>query len=113
VSLYLARFGYTPEAWAALIEEPQNREEAVRPIFEKAGCVLHGLWYAFGEDDGFVLYDAPSAATAAAISLAVASSKAFRSFETTPLMSVDEMIEALHMAGTLGYRAPTAAHVTA
>ena len=113
MSLYLARFGYTPEAWAALIDEPQNREDAVRPVFEKAGCVLHGLWYAFGEEDGFVLYDAPSPSAAAAIAVAVASSNAFRSFQTTPLMSVDEMIEALRMAGSLGYRAPTAAHVTA
>ena len=113
MSLYLARFGYTPEAWAALIEEPQNREDAIRPMFEKAGCVLHGLWYAFGDDDGYVLYDAPDQATAASISVAVAASGALRSFSTTQLISVDEMVEALRKAPSLGYRAPTEAHARA
>jgi uncharacterized protein with GYD domain len=113
VSLYLARFGYTPETWTALIEEPQNREEAIRPMFEKAGCVLHGLWYAFGEDDGYVLYDAPDPTTAASISVAVAASGALRSFSTTQLISVDEMVEALRKAPGLGYRAPIETHVTA
>lgn len=39
--LYMAEFSYTPEAWAALIKSPENREETVRGILEDAGSKLH------------------------------------------------------------------------
>jgi uncharacterized protein with GYD domain len=113
MSLYLARFGYTADAWAALIREPQDREAAIRPMFEKAGATLHGLWYAFGEYDGYVLYDAPDVASATAISVAVCSSGAISSFATTPLITVAEMVEALKRAAGLEYRAPTEAGIPA
>ncbi len=113
MAFYLARFGYTPEAWAALIKEPQDREQAVRPLFESAGCTLHGLWYAFGEEDGYALMEAPNPVSAASIAVKIAASGAFRSFETTALITVKEMVEALEKAGSLEYRAPTAEHALA
>ncbi len=34
---YLLQVGYTPEGWTALVKNPQNRLEAVRPAVEKLG----------------------------------------------------------------------------
>ena len=85
--LYMAELGYVPEAWAALVKSPENREEAVRQILEDAGCKLKSLWYAFGETDGFALIEAPDNVTAAGVSIVVASSGAFRKFETHVLMT--------------------------
>ena len=57
--MYLTRFSYTPAAWAKLIENPVDRTKAVTAAIKSAGGKLHGLWYAFGEQDGFLLSEAP------------------------------------------------------
>jgi len=107
--LYMSAFGYKPEVWAGLIRSPENREEAVGRILEEAGCKLRGLWYAFGEGDGFALIEAPDNKAMAGVAIAIASSGAFRSFETTPLMTQAETLEALQFAAGVGYAAPAEA----
>jgi uncharacterized protein with GYD domain len=109
MSLYMCTFGYTPEVWAGLIESPENREESVGRILEDAGCKLRGLWYAFGEADGFALIEAPSNSSMAGIAVKIASSGAFRKFETTPLMTQTEALEALRFAGSFRYAPPAEA----
>jgi uncharacterized protein with GYD domain len=107
--LYMASFGYKPEVWAGLVRSPENREEIVGRILEESGCKLRGLWYAFGESDGFALIDAPSNTAAAGVAVAIAASGAFRSFTTTPLMTQAETMEALHFAAGVQYAPPAEA----
>jgi uncharacterized protein with GYD domain len=106
MALFMCSFGYTPEVWAGLIRNPENREESVSRVLEDAGCKLKGLWYAFGESDGFVLIEAPDSTSMAGLSIAIAASGAFRRFETTPLMTQSEALDALQFASTVGYTAP-------
>ncbi len=104
---YLIRASYTPEGWAALVKNPQNRREALRPVIEAAGGRLDAFYYAFGEDDAFVLVELPDNVSAAAISIAVAASGALKSTATTPLMTAEEAVEAMKRAKGAGYRPPT------
>jgi uncharacterized protein with GYD domain len=104
--LYLSRFDYTPEAWARLIRNPEDRREAARTYIESVGGKLHGFWYAFGEHDGYTLWEAPDNVSMAAVALAIAGGGALSSLETTVLMSVDETIDALRKAGEVQYRPP-------
>ena len=97
--LYMFTFSYTPEVWAGLIRSPENREEKVGQILSDAGCTLKGLWYAFGDVDGFAVMEAPDNKSAAGLALAIGSSGAFTKFQTTPLMGMDEALEALEFAG--------------
>ena len=107
--LYMSRFGYQPETWAALVKQPENRKEAVARMLEDAGCKLHDIWYGFGEQDGFALIEAPDNATAAGLAIAITSSGAFRTFETTVVMTQPELLEALEKAAEVAYTAPAAA----
>ncbi len=70
------------------------------------GGTLHGFWYAFGEHDGYNLWEAPDNVSMAAVALARAGGGALSPFETTVLHSVDETLEALGKAQQVGYRAP-------
>ena len=106
--LYLSKFSYTPETWARLIANPEDRRVAAQEYIESVGGKLHGFWYAFGEHDGYNLWEAPDNVSVAAVSLAIGSGGALSSIETTVLMSVDETIEALRKAQQVGYRAPGA-----
>jgi uncharacterized protein with GYD domain len=70
---FLSRFSYTPEAWAGLIKKPEDRREVARAVIEKLGGKLHGFWYSFGAQDGFVLIEAPNSTAAAAFSVRISS----------------------------------------
>ena len=104
--LYLSKFSYTPETWARLIRNPEDRRKAAQSYIESVGGKLHGFWYAFGTHDGYNLWEAPDNVSMAAVALAISSGGALSSFETTTLLSVDETLAALQKAGEVGYRAP-------
>jgi uncharacterized protein with GYD domain len=105
----MSTFDYKPEVWAELVNNPENRTETVSRMLEDAGCKLKGLWYAFGSSDGFALIEAPDQVTSASISIAISASGAFRKFETTVLMTQDELLKALKKAQDVEYVAPGAA----
>jgi uncharacterized protein with GYD domain len=107
--LYMSTFDYEPAVWAELIHNPENRTETVSRILADAGCKLKGLWYAFGKSDGFALIEAPDNVTSASIAIAISASGAFRTFETTVLMTQDELLESLKKAQDVAYVAPGAA----
>ena len=106
MSLYLSRFSYTPETWARMIANPEDRRTAAESYISSVGGKLHGFWYAFGEHDGYTLWEAPDNVSMAAVALAIGSGGALSSIETTVLLSVEETISALEKAGQVGYRAP-------
>ena len=108
MALYLTRFSYTPETWARLIKNPEDRREAARTYIESVGGKLHGFWYAFGEYDGYNLWEAPDNVSMTAVALAIGSGGAISKIETTVLMTVEDTLEALKRAGSVSYRPPGA-----
>ena len=108
MTLYLTRFSYTPETWARLIGNPEDRRTAARTYIESVGGTLHGFWYAFGAHDGVTLWEAPDNVSMAAVALAIGSGGAMSSFETTVLVTVEETVEALQKAQQIQYRPPGA-----
>lgn len=108
MALYMTRFSYTPETWARLTQNPEDRRDAARTYIESVGGKLHGFWYAFGEFDGYTLWEAPDNVSMAAVALAIGGGGALSKIETTPLLSVEETLEALGRARSIGYRRPGA-----
>jgi uncharacterized protein with GYD domain len=106
--LYLSKFSYTPQTWARLIGNPEDRRQAARTYIESVGGTLHGFWYAFGAHDGYTLWEAPDNVSMAAVALAIGAGGALSKLETTVLMSVDDTMDALRKAGQVRYRPPGA-----
>ena len=104
--LYLTRFSYTPATWAKMINNPEDRREAARQYIESVGGKLHGFWYAFGEHDGYNLWEAPDNVSMAATALAIGAGGALASVETTVLLSVEDTLAALQTASAIKYRPP-------
>lgn len=105
---YLCEVAYSPQGWAAVIEKPQNRIEAIRPAVEKLGGKIKDAWFAFGDYDVIALLEMPDNISAAALSIAFSAGGACRSVKTTPLLSIEDGIEAIKRAGKSGYRPPSA-----
>ena len=106
VPLYLSKFSYTPETWARLVENPEDRRQAAQTYIESVGGSLHGFWYAFGRHDAYTLWEAPDNVSMAAVAIAIGSGGALDSLETTVLLTVDETLGALRTAGQINYRPP-------
>ena len=103
---YITRFSYTPETWARLMKNPEDRRVAARKYIESVGGKLHGFWYAFGAYDGYCIWQAPDNTSMAAVGLAITGGGALSKFETTPLLTVEETLDALRRSQTVGYRPP-------
>jgi uncharacterized protein with GYD domain len=106
--LYLTRFSYTPETWARLAQSPEDRRDAAREYIEAAGGKLHGFWYAFGEYDGYNLWEAPDNTSMAAVALAISAGGALSKLETTVLLTVEETMDAMQRTRDIRYRPPGA-----
>src|SRR6266568_1099171 len=105
---YLAQVAYSTEGWQALVKNPQNRIDAVRPAIEKLGGKIETAYFAFGEYDVVLVFQMPDNVNAAAIAMAFAAGGACRTVRTTPLLTTAEALEAMKKASTAGYRAATA-----
>ena len=104
--LYMTQFAYTPEAWAALTDNPEDRSVAVRELLETYGGRLIGWYLSFGEYDGLLIYEAPDDATAGALVLAAARHGHLRATKTTPLFTSEESMVMMRRAGATAFRAP-------
>ena len=106
MAFYLTQFSYTPETWARLMKNPEDRRVAARKYIESVGGKLHGFWYAFGAYDGYCLWEAPDDVSMAAVGIAITGGGALSKFETTPLLTVEETLDALRRAQKVAYRPP-------
>ena len=103
---YLTRFSYTPSTWAKLIQSPEDRRAAARQYIKAVGGKLHGFWYAFGDHDGYNLWEAPDNVSMAATAIAISGGGALSSLQTTVLLTVEETLAALQKASSIKYRSP-------
>src|SRR5687768_9138454 len=104
--MYLTRFSYTPETWARLMKNPEDRRAAARQYIESVGGKLHGFWYAFGDHDGYNLWEAPDNVSMAAVAIAIGAGGALSSIHTTVLLTVEDTVAALGKASSIAYRRP-------
>jgi uncharacterized protein with GYD domain len=94
---YLALFSYSEESLAAMIENPVEREPAVRAVLESVGARLEAFYWMFGEHDGIAIVEAPDSLTMAGVSAAISSTGTVRS-ETHELFSAPDIRHILETA---------------
>jgi uncharacterized protein with GYD domain len=101
---FLVQVAYSPEAWASLVKNPQNRLPAVSAVAEKLGGKLLQGWLSFGDYDTVVFIEMPDNVSAAAFAAAIAAGGSCKSVKTTPLLSPEEGLAAMKKAGSSGYQ---------
>jgi uncharacterized protein with GYD domain len=103
---YLLQVAYTPEAWATMTKNPQDRAAMIRPAIEGLGGRLVDFYFAFGEYDAIAVVDMPGNVESAGFAISVASKGAVKAFKTTPLLTPDEAMAAMRTAAKVGYEPP-------
>jgi uncharacterized protein with GYD domain len=92
---YAMFFSYTSEAWARLIDHPEDRTAVATHVVETVGGTLESIYWMLGDRDGLAIVDVPDSVSAAAVSLAVTSSGAFKHNETRELLTQNQLMGAL------------------
>ena len=100
MSLYMFQASYTAQAIKALVDNPQNREEAGRTVVEAVGGKLLHMYFCFGTADVVAIIEAPDDKSMAACSMAIGASGAFSAGSTTSIMTSAEAMEAMQAAQT-------------
>ena len=106
---YMVQFSYSPEVWAGLIEQPEDRTAAVRALIEGVGGRLVGLYWAFGDYDGVAIFEAPDNIAIGGAMVRVLGTGVFSAVKTTPLFTAREGRQLLAVAGRAAYRPPAMA----
>jgi uncharacterized protein with GYD domain len=88
------------------MKNPEDRRSAAQQCIESVGGKLHGFWYAFGEHDGYNLWEAPDNVSMAAVAMAIGGGGALSGIHTTVLLSVEDTLAALETASSIAYHPP-------
>ena len=70
MSHYLVQVAYTPEAWATMVKNPQNRLAAIAPAVEGLGGKVKDGYLSFGDYDTVAICEFPDNVSAAAFAAA-------------------------------------------
>src|SRR5436305_9693549 len=107
MALYMFQGTYTPEAWTALTNNPQDRSVGLSEMIQKLGGKLINLYYCFGEYDVVAIFEAPDDITASGMVLAAISPGHAKASKTTKLLTVQEATEAMSKANSVSYQPPS------
>ncbi len=102
----MVKASYTTEGTRGLLKEGgTGRRAAVQKLIESQGGKVEAFYFAYGEDDAYLIIDVPDTTSGLAVSLAVNASGAVR-LSTIPLITPEEIDAACKKS--VPYRAPGA-----
>ena len=103
---YLVEGRYTSEGLKGLAREGSSRRRAeIAKTIESAGGKLEAIYFALGDADFYIIYDAPDNVSAAALSV-VANQSGFVTSKIIALLTADEMDQAIRKSTTIEFRPP-------
>ena len=101
---FLLQVSYTPEGIQGVMREGgTSRRSMVEELAQDLGGSIEAFYFAFGEDDVYVISDFPDTVTAAAVSMTVGASGAAR-IKSVALLTPEEVDEATRKS--VDYRPP-------
>lgn len=93
---YAVFFTYSSNSWERLINNPGfDRAAAMRQLADAMGGTLESIYWMSGTYDGFNIIDVPDSVTAAALSVTMTSTGAFKHVETHELFDERQIGQAL------------------
>lgn len=103
---YMFQVAYTAEAWEGLVRRPQDRARAIRPVVKNLKGRVISFYNSFGEYDVVLIAEMPNNEAAAGLAMSAAAGGAIKAVKTTPLMTVQEGLEAMRKADKASYQRP-------
>ena len=99
MTFYLTRGKVSQDTMDALVQKPQDRLITMTRVLRDIGGRLHYYFFCFGEYDIILLYELPDNVSAAALAMALTASGSVTEVDTTVLLTMEEAIDAMKVAG--------------
>ena len=101
---YLLEVSYTSDGMKGVLKEGgTSRRTMVEKLASNMGGTIESFYFAFGENDAYVIAEFPGDVDAAAVAMTVAAAGAV-SIKTVPLLTPEQIDEATQK--TVDYRPP-------
>jgi uncharacterized protein with GYD domain len=110
MTYFLIQATPTAEMWAALVKNPQDRTPAIEKAIRALGGRVERLWFCLGEYEMVGIAEVPDNLSMAACLMAVSAGGSCKAVKTTPLLTMQEGIEAMKKAAALPYKPITASN---
>ena len=96
---YLARVSYTNEGLKGLLKDGgSKRREVVEQLAKSLGGTVEAFYFAFGEDDLFIIADYPDNVSVAAASM-IANASGASKVSVTVLLTPEEIDQVVKISG--------------
>ena len=103
---YLIEETVSPQAAAGILQNPEDRSEVLRPLFEAAGCKLDQFYISLIENKAYLIVESPDLNSVYTVWGNFLAGGATSSIKCTPLITISEGVDLFKKAASLGYRPP-------
>ena len=103
---YMAQWQFNSSNIKCFTESPQDRSGIAKALIEAFGGKMLCYYFSLGQYDGMAICEFPDLLSASASSMRAVSSGAFKTFETTVLLTAQEAEVAMRKAGSVPNIAP-------
>jgi uncharacterized protein with GYD domain len=99
------QISYTSSAWQRVMQNPQDRFEAVRAPVASLGGTVRAVFFALDSYDVLAITEFPESTSPADISVAFFATAEVAQMHTTQLLDAGQALEAMRKAGPCSYQA--------
>jgi len=103
---YLIEETLTAQAAAGMMQNPEDRNEVLRPIFEAAGCKLEQFYVSAIENKSYLIVESPDLDSVFTVGATFLAGGTAQAIKYTPLLTLPEVVTLFKKAATLGFRPP-------
>ncbi|MEZ4661462.1 MAG: GYD domain-containing protein [Caldilineaceae bacterium] len=103
---YLVEMQLAPQAFAAFIQNPSDRQQANAPVNAALGGKLVEYYFSVGSNTVYCIMEFPDQVSLEAVTMAVLASGSVLSSKCVGILTAAETVAAMGMAGGAGSRAP-------
>lgn len=98
MAIYITQARYTHQALSGLVQQPEDRYEEVRGLFERAGCKLLSYYMTLGEYDFIITYEAPNPIAVVSVLATAGAGGGVTDTKTITAVTTAEAKQALELA---------------
>ena len=103
---YLIEETISPQAYAGMLQNPEDRSKVLNPLFEAAGCKLEQFYVSGIENKAYLIVESPDLDCVSIVGTNFMAGGAAASIRYIPLMPMPEVVDMCKKAASLGYRPP-------
>jgi len=103
---YLIEETLSSQAFTGMLQNPEDRVEVLKPLFEAAGCKLEQFYASGIENKAYLIVESPDLNSVYTVGANFLASGAASFIKYIPLITLPDVVDICKKAASLSYRPP-------